>query len=75
MYKAILFMKHKHPNDITCIKIVNIWLLKMYESIKTSGEIFFSLFWFLRFSHVDSMLILETFDKGLKCATSYSFVT
>lgn len=46
----------------------------MYESIKTSGEIF-SLFWFLHFSHVDSMLILETFDKGLKCATSYSFVT
>lgn len=34
-------MKHKHPNDITCIKIVNIWLLKMYAS----GEIFFSLFW------------------------------
>lgn len=32
----------------------------MYESIKTSGEI---------------SLILETFDKGLKCATSYSFVT
>lgn len=46
----------------------------MYESIKTSGEIF-SLFLVPPFSHVDSMLILETFDKGLKCATSYSFVT
>lgn len=37
---------------------------------------FFSLFFGSSvFSRVDSMLILETFDKGLKCATSYSFVT
>lgn len=36
---------------------------------------FFLSFLVPPFSHVDSMLILETFDKGLKCATSYSFVT
>lgn len=46
----------------------------MYASIKTSDEIFLS-FLVPPFSHVESMLILETFDKGLKCATSYSFVT
>lgn len=54
-------MKHKHPNDI--IKIVNIhdiWL-KIYESIKTNGE--FKFFFFSPFSSVDSIMILETFDK------------
>lgn len=53
-------MKHKHPNDI--IKIVNIhdiWL-KIYESIKTNGEF---KFFFSPFSSVDSIMILETFDK------------